>query len=375
MKKVLSLALVGAMALSLFACGQKTGNKKPENSGQSGQQSEQKEQPSGDKNAAVFYYNFGDPYISTVRSALDKAYGEKGIKPDNQDGANNQSTQSDQIQAKLGAGTNLAVVNIVNTAAEDTALNIVDQAKQKNIPLIFFNREVTDKTVKAYDKCVFVGTDAAEAGHMQGKMIGEYLVANYDKVDLNKDGKISYVMFMGEEGNNEATYRTKYGVEDANEVLKKAGKPELEFYDAKNDKKYLVDPDGKWSAQASTDYMSTILSQYSVDKNNMVELIICNNDEMAIGAVNALNNVGFNNGDESKTIPVFGVDATESAKELIKAKKMVGTIKQDAEGMAKAIADISANLLDGKQPFEGLQLQVDKEVNKVRIPYQIYTGE
>ena len=76
---------------------------------------------------------------------------------------------------------------------------------------------------------------------MQGQMIGEYLVNNYDKLDLNGDGKISYVMFKGQEGNMEAIARTKYGVEDANKVLEKAGKPDLEFYDAA---KYLVDQDG-----------------------------------------------------------------------------------------------------------------------------------
>lgn len=64
---------------------------------------------------------------------------------------------------------------------------------------------------------------------MQGKMIGEYLVKNYDRADLNGDGKISYVMFKGQEGNLEAIARTKYSVEDANKVLKEAGKPELVF--------------------------------------------------------------------------------------------------------------------------------------------------
>ena len=64
--------------------------------------------------------------------------------------------------------------------------------------------------IRDSDKCAFVGTDAPEAGHMQGEMIGKYLVENYDAVDLNGDGKISYAMFMGQLGNVEAIYRTQY---------------------------------------------------------------------------------------------------------------------------------------------------------------------
>lgn len=105
-------------------------------------------------------------------------------------------------------------------------------AKNAGIPIIFFNREVDDAVVSSYENCAFVGTDAPEAGHMQGEMIGDYLLENYDAVDLNGDGTISYVMFKGQEGNAEAEYRTQFAVEDANAILTEAGKPELSFYNA-----------------------------------------------------------------------------------------------------------------------------------------------
>ena len=126
-------------------------------------------------------------------------------------------TQTDQINTAITNGANLLIVNIVETSSPDAAQNAVEAAKTAGIPIIFFNREVSDDVViSSYDKCAFVGTDAPEAGHMQGKMIGEYLLANYDAVDLNGDGTISYVMFKGQEGNAEAEARTQYGVEDAN---------------------------------------------------------------------------------------------------------------------------------------------------------------
>ena len=279
------------------------------------------------------------------------------------------------MQTAITKGAKALVVNIVNTGSDDAAQGIVDMAKKENIPLIFFNREVSDKIVKGYDKCAFVGTDAAEAGHLQGEMIGEYLLANYDSFDLNKDGSISYIMFKGEEGNNEAIYRTQYAVEDANKKLVAAGKPALTFYDASNNDKYLVDQQGKWSAQAANEYMTTALASYSDSNNNMIELVICNNDGMAEGAITALNSVGYNTSGD-KVIPVFGVDATDAAKDLIKKNKMAGTIKQDAEGMAKAIALLAQNALDDKDLMDGTDsYNKDKKVNKIRIAYGKYLGE
>ena len=153
---------------------------------------------------------------------------------------------------------------------------------------------------------------------MQGQMIADYLLANYDDVDLNGDGTISYVMFKGQNANPEAEYRTQYAVEDCDAALEAAGKPALTFYDANNADKFLVDRNGTWSAQASNEYMTTILSEYTEANNNMVELVICNNDGMAEGAITALKTAGYN-ASADKAIPVFGVDATDAAKELIAA--------------------------------------------------------
>ena len=324
----------------------------------------------------VFYYTYSDTYISTVRSSLDKALKNAGVSYQDHDSNNNQTTQTEQIQTAITKGAKLLVVNIVTTGSDDAASGIVTLAKNAGIPLIFFNREVSDSVVKSYDKCAFIGTDATEAGKLQGDMIGDYILKNYNAVDLNGDGKISYVLFMGEKGNNEAIYRTKYSVENANAKLKAGGKSDLVFYDASNTDKYLLDREGKWSAQAANEYMTTILSSHSVANKNMVELIICNNDGMAEGAISALNAAGYNKGNDSTTIPVFGVDATSAAKELIKSGKMTGTIKQDAEGMAKAICDSVKNGLDGKAIFDGMSdSNVDSGVAKLRIPYAVYLGE
>ncbi len=334
-----------------------------------------------DANVAVFYYTYSDTYIASVRTALDAKLDEMGVKYQDYDSNSNQTTQNEQIDTAIQTGANLLIVNIVTSGSVDASQQIVDKASAAGVPVIFFNRAVEDdktegQVLGSYDKCAFVGTDAPEAGHMQGKMIGEYLVANYDKVDLNGDGKIQYAMMMGQLGNVEAIARTQYGVEDANAVLTENGKPELEFFDSANADKYQVDQDGNWSATAANNYMNTNLSQFNEDNKNMIELVICNNDGMAEGVISALNDKGYNTGDD-KMIPVFGVDATDAAKQLIADGKMVGTIKQDAQGMADCIAFLTENCATGKDVMDGTDSYNISETvsNKIYIPYQPYTGE
>ncbi len=353
MKKIITLLLALALVMGLTACGGSGSSDKGE--------------------VSVFYYTYSDTYISSVRTSMDKLLKKAGIKFQNYDANGNQTTQTEQVTTAIAKGSKALIVNVVDTGSNDAAQNIVDLAKAQNIPVIFFNRSVEESVVSSYDKCVFVGTDYEMAGHMQGEMVGKYLVENFDKVDLNGDGKISYVMFKGQEGNMEAIARTQFGVEDADKVLTENSKEKLSFYDASNTNKYLVDQDGLWSSAAATNYMSTILAQYSEANKNMVELVIANNDEMALGAISALQAAGYNKG-SGKTIPVFGVDATDAAQSAIKNGSMIGSIKQDAEGMANVITTIAQNFLNSKEKFDGVNSDDVVGTWRVNIPYAVYTG-
>ena len=172
----------------------------------------------------------------------------------------------------------------------------------------------------------------------------------------------------------EAIARTRFAVEDADKILTEAGKPKLQFYDAANANKYLVDQDGLWSSAAANNYMGTILAKYSESNKNMVELVIANNDEMAMGAVSALQGAGYNK-QGGKVIPVFGVDATPAAQTAIANGSMTGTIKQDAEGMAKVIASIVENFRNDRKPFDGIEESTTVGGWRVNIPYSAYTKE
>lgn len=394
-KKILALVMTAAMVFGLAACGSTPAASEPAaapaESAPAAQEaesvadavSEATDTAAVDLNVGVFYYTYSDTYITSVRTALDKALTDAGITFQNYDGNSNQTTQNEQIDTAIVQGCNLLVVNIVTSGSVDASQAIVDKAKAADVPVIFFNRAVeTDedegKVLGSYEKCAFVGTDAPEAGHMQGQLVGQFVLDNYDKIDLNGDGKISYAMFMGQLGNVEAIYRTQYGVEDANKLLTEAGKPELEYFDPSNSDCYQVDQDGNWSATAANNYMVTNLAQYNEENGNMIELVICNNDGMAEGVISALNDKGYNLGTaDATTIPVFGVDATDAAKQLISDGKMTGTIKQDAEGMANGIAYLVQNVAAGKEVMADTQdFNISEKVsNKIYIPYATYTGE
>ena len=348
MKKWIALTLTLVMMLSMAACG-------------SG---------STDRKVAVFWYDFEDTYLASVREALDQSLTQAGVTCQDYDAKGSQAAQTEQIQAAIAEGISALAVNIVEAGNDEATQAIVDMAKEAGLPLVFFNRSVSENIVSVYDKAAYVGTDYTMAGHMQGQMVGDYLAANYDALDLNGDGMISYVLFKGQEGNAEANARTKYSVEDADAVLSAAGKPALSFY---NSSKYLVDQTGAWSAEQGQDYMETILTQYSEADGNMVELVIANNDAMALGAIEALQAAGYNDG-TGKTIPVFGVDATDAAKEKIADGSMTGTIKQDAVGMAEAISTISRNLIAGKAVFDGIDSANVVGTWRVNIPYSSYIG-
>ncbi|MFI3238683.1 MAG: galactose ABC transporter substrate-binding protein [Lachnospiraceae bacterium] len=334
-------------------------------------------------NVAVFYYTYSDTYIASVRTELDAAFDELGVSYQNYDSNSNQTTQNEQIDTAIITGADMLIVNIVTSGSVDASQAIVDKASAAGIPVLFFNRAVeTDDeegvVLGSYDLCAFVGTDAPEAGHMQGDMIGNYVVENFDAIDLNGDGVISYAMFMGQLGNVEAIYRTQFAVEDANAILVDAGLAELSYYDAANADMYQVDQDGNWSATAANNYMTTNLTQYNEEAGNMIEIVICNNDGMAEGVISALNDKGYNLGtDDCTMIPVFGVDATDAAVQLIADGKMTGTIKQDAVGMASCIAALTTNVASGASLMDATDDYNIAETlsNKIYIPYATYTGE
>lgn len=338
----------------------------------------------------VSWYNYSDAFSSFVREFALAEYTELGLEYNSKDSNNVQQTQNDDLQTAVTTGTEALVVQMVDSGALATAKNILQMGVDADIPVVFFSRvmstnnEECKELVASYDKTIYVGTDPAEAGVYQGQMIGEFLVANYDACDLNGDGVISYVMLKGDQANQEAIYRTMYSVIYANKALDEAGKPALKFYDAAavmnytadgaEEGYYIVDPTASWSQTFGNETITTILAQYNEANGNMPELIIANNDDMAIGAIKALQVAGYNTADGT-VIPVFGVDATDMAKEQIAAGAMIGTVEQSAKKLGETVAKVTANMLKGAELTEGVDEGIElRDGWQIVVPYGKYVG-
>lgn len=114
--------------------------------------------------------------------------------------------------------------------------------------------------------------------------------------------------------------------------------------------------------------MGSLLLRYGTN----LEAIIATNDNMAIGAIEALQAMGYNNGDKERTIPIVGVDAIPEAREFIKKVFMTGTVIQDAQAMAEAAYITGMNLVELKKTLEGTNYKFDESGVTIRIPYKPY---
>lgn len=338
-----------------------------------------------DFKAAVFYYDYDDVYISSVRNALTADLASQQITYQEYDADHDQMTQNTQVDKAIQNGANVLVVNIVNSGSAEKTDVICQKADRANIPVIFFNRPIEEEGYEGvildyYEDIAFVGTNSAEAGHLQGQMIGQYLVDHYEQTDLNGDGRISYALFKGEAANVEAIYRTRYSVEDANAILAEKGYPPLAYFDASSVDKFQLDLTGSWTKESAQNYLLTDLSRFNAENGNMIELVIANSDAMAEGAIQALQTYGYNLGTEDcTTIPVFGVDATEAGRQLIASGIMTGTISQDADAMAECICKMVQNAQGGHDLLRGMDSYPrDTEYGRKRmilLPYAIYSPE
>lgn len=306
---------------------------------------------------AVFLYDFKDTYISLVHANFEEIQknNEGKVEFTFYDGKNDQSVQNINIDAVLESeNTNAIFLNLVDTKVTRT---VIDKIKYTNIPVILFNREPIDiQAIKSYNKAFFVGTDAKEAGTLQGKILINAWNNNKETIDKNKDNTMQYLMLMGEKNNIEAVDRTKYSVLSINDAGIKTQEIALNVCD--------------WNREIAR---STVDSLFST-KGNIIEVIISNNDEMAIGAIEALQKYGYNTGNKALTIPVVGVDAIPEAKELIKKGFMTGTVLQDPKTMTEVIYNIGMNLVYKKQPLDAIKYKFDDTGVAVRLPYNEYVG-
>ncbi len=260
-----------------------------------------------------------------------------------------QQTQNSQVKRMIEDGCDVICVNLVDRT-DPTA--VIDAARKADVPIIFFNRELVEGDIGRWNKLFYVGADAAQSGIMQGELAAATCLLD-KSVDRNGDGIIQYVVLEGEAGHQDAIVRTECSVD----TLMKKG--------------VSVDKLGYAIANWNRAQAQTKTSQFIEENGAGVELILANNDDMALGAIDAYEASGI---DPKKWPVIFGIDGTDVGLEAVRDDKMVGTVYNDKEGQALAMYRLSMALASGGSIDE---LGGDFEVTDdkyIRLPYAKITA-
>ena len=332
MKKIFALALCAVMMLSVLAgCGGKndapTTDTPAQNEPAATPDAAPDAAPEAGGTIGVCIYQFTDAFMTTYRNALQEILEGKGYTVTVVDGANDQAKQNEQINTFITQGVDALIINPVMTSAAD---QIISTVKNANIPTVLINREPTAEQMAVYDKLVYVGCDAAQSGTFQGELILE----TPNGGDINGDGKISYIMVQGDPENIDAQLRTEYSVK----ALQEAGK-EVEQLDQTR---------GDWDRNRGQEIAANDLAQFG-DK---IEVIFCNNDDMAIGALQSIQQAGRK---VNEDIYLVGVDALDAALNEVSNGNMTGTVLNDANGQAAGAVAEMEKLLGGATYASGEQ--------------------
>ena len=300
----------------------------------------------------VALYQQNDTFIATIVSSLEAAAREReadeGLKItlNITDGRGSQATQNEQIDRFLSTGYDVICVNLVDRTA---AAVIVDKAKSAGIPLIFFNREPVREDIMRWDKVYYVGAEAGKSGVMQGELVAEAYRADPEALDRSGDGVLQYVMLEGEPGHQDSLLRTEYSIKavtSANVTTEK-----------------LANDTANWNRGQAASRMSQWIDQFG----GRIEVVFANNDDMALGALDACRAAGV------EPLPfVVGIDATPPACESMRAGELRGSVYNDSPGQAKAILDLSVALATGRSPSEAVNFREEKYV---WLPYHKVTPE
>ncbi|SKA57308.1 methyl-galactoside transport system substrate-binding protein [Succinivibrio dextrinosolvens DSM 3072] len=299
------------------------------------------------KSLDVFYYALTDQYIASFKNDIDSLARKMNISLESFDANNDSGTQELQIANTLSNNK----AKIVNLVRPEITESVIENCKKNNLRVIFFNRQPDIKLLDGYSKAWYVEGDSMLAGQMQAEMIISYIKAN-PQIDRNKDGRISTIILNGPE-DHQATYLRTSAVT-------------VKLFSEYNNID-ITKLCGNFDSLKARGELENYVINNGIDK---VELIISNNDAMALGALSVLNNEGFNTGNKKKNyIPVFGIDGVEPAIQAIKEGKLEGTLVNDTKEQARAILELAvAEEQDNHELGKKLNLKV-WENGTVYIPY------
>ena len=318
MKKILTFLILAAMAVTLLAGCAGAG--------------------SGKITIGVAIYKFDDTFMTSVRNTIaETATGKAEVEI--VDSQNSQPTQNDKVDLFITKKVKALAINPVDRTAAGVVL---DKAKKAKVPIVFFNKEPLAEDMAKWDKVYYVGAKAEQSGNMEGQVVVDYWKA-HPEADKNKDGVMQYVMLKGEPGHQDAELRTKYSIQTIEEAGIKVEK--------------LAEDTAMWDRVKGQEKMAAFLAA----NGDKIEVVLANNDDMALGAIEALKAAGYFK--DGKYMPVAGVDATAPALKALEEGTLLGTVLNDAKNQGKATFNLAYALAQGKT------------INKDSVGYDITDGK
>ena len=293
----------------------------------------------------VAVYKGTDTYVTNLTQAMEaaaQAWSEESgerVQITVSDAQENQNTQNEQIDRFLSLGYDVLCVNLVDRT---DAARVIGKAREADVPVVFFNREPVREDLESWEKVYYVGSDARQSAQLQAEIVLELWERDPAALDLNGDGILQYAMLEGESRHQDAMIRTEVSVQ----TLRDAGVP-LERVESGI---------ANWErSQADALTESWLLGGADI------ELILCNNDDMALGAADAVARLGL------ELHNIVGIDGTPQGLEAVEEGKFLGTVVMDYTAHGQAIFQLAKTLAAGETPDEMEYI----ENNTIRIPMHV----
>ena len=288
----------------------------------------QKEDEKTSIRIGVSLYRGDDTFINNIRSVLEekaKEYERQNnikVTLDIQDAKGSQNTQNNQVERFISLGCDVLCINPVDRM---DASVMIDRAMTAGVPVVFFNLQPVEEDMARWDRLYYIGVDAKETAVLQGQMVVDLYRKRPEDVDLNGDGVVSYVLLEGETSHQDSLIRTEWSIQ----TLKDGGVP-IEK---------ITGGIANWERSQASALMEQWLGAYP----DTIELVVSNNDDMALGAIDALDRAGITR------MNVIGIDGTTPGLEALENGRMLGTVSANKELYASAIMELAASCALGKE--------------------------
>lgn len=299
----------------------------------------------------ISVYNQYDTFVSELIGELQNFAKEKEklermtITVEILNAGSNQMTQNDQVEYFVENDFDIICVNLVDRTDAST---VIETGKNAGIPIIFFNRELVEEDLERWNKLYYVGADAFQSGNIQGDILTKMCETDFEAIDKNGDGVLQYVMLEGEAGHQDSMVRTLYVINRLESKNIQIEKLAAEIANWNRDQAYAK------------------MEQWLGTLDRQIEVCIANNDDMALGAIDALKDAGYTPEDEEWPV-ILGIDGTVAGCEAVRNKEMAGTVLNDSKGQARGMIELACQVVLGTKMPEDITLIDGKYI---RLPYE-----